>query len=84
MLGAVFVEDGIGVVDVDKDATALGRVGELIEQAAWAGERQVAHIAGGFFASAGADEFVVAPEGAVDQGEVTGGGEFCPFRIAAG
>src|SRR6202166_5390005 len=42
------------------------------------------NFASGLLAAAGFDQLVVAPEGAIDQNEVAGGGRFSPFRIAAG
>src|ERR1700676_4650796 len=84
MFRALFVKDGVGVVDVDQHALAAGVAGKLFEQAAGAGKRQVTHFASGFLATAGLDEFVIAPEGAVEQQQVARGGIFGPFRIAAG
>jgi len=57
---------------------------ELFEQSAGTRQRQMAHIAGRFPAPAGANQFVVTPERAVDQGQVAGSGGFRPFRIAPG
>src|SRR6266852_1438126 len=42
------------------------------------------NFASGFFAAAGLDEFVVAPEGAVDEHEIAGSGRLDPFGVAPG
>src|SRR5579872_4307869 len=71
--GAVFgravVEDGICVVDVNQDAAGAGVGWEECEQAVFAGEWEMAHVAGFLFAAAGFDEFVVAPEGAIEESD---------------
>ncbi len=84
MFGSALVEDRIGVVDVNQDAAALRIAREEFEQAVFAGEREMAHVARFLFAAAGLDEFVVAPEGAVEESDAAGGGGFGPVLIAAG
>lgn len=84
MLGARFVEDGVRVVDVEEDLAADGVGGELGEQTVGAGEREMAEPASGFVAAPGGAEFVVGPEGAVDQNGVGTRGELGPFAGAAG
>jgi len=79
MLGRIFVEDGIGVVDVDENFSGRGIGGELGQEAVGSGKREVAHFACGFLAAAGAEEFVVGPESAVEEGDGAGGGGFEPF-----
>src|SRR4029077_19027913 len=79
MFGALLVKDGIGVVDVDKDFAAFGVGGKLLEEPGGALEGKMADFASGFFAAAGVDEFVVGPEGAVDEDDVSGGCGFGPF-----
>src|SRR5437762_10226378 len=79
MFGGIFVEDGIGVVDVDEDFAGGGVGRELGEEAVASGEREMAHFSGGFLTAAGGDEFVVGPEGAVKEGHRAGGGGFEPF-----
>src|SRR5262245_25467694 len=79
MLGGIFVEDGIGVVDVDEDSARGGVGGELGEEAVASGERDVAHFAGSFVAAAGGEEFIVGPEGGVEESDAAGGGCFEPF-----
>src|SRR4051812_23412808 len=83
MLGAVFVENRVGVVDVDKDAASASVAWELLEQAGSARQRKMADITSGSVAAAGPAKFVVAPESAVDQRDVRGSGEFGPVRIPA-
>ena len=84
MFGAVLIEDGVGVIDVDQNAAAAGVAGELLEQARCTGERKMADVASGFVAAAGAAELVVAPKGAIDKNDVGGCGELDPFGVAAG
>ena len=69
---------------MDKDAASAGVARELFEQAVGAGEGQMADFAGGFLAAAGAAEFVVAPESAVDQDNVRVDDLLVPFGIVAG
>ena len=84
MFGRGFVEDGIGVVDVEEDFAAAGVGGELREKAIRTGKRDVANLRRGFFAAAGLLQFVVGPEGAVDQNDIGGSGDLRPFRATAG
>src|SRR5262245_40537074 len=79
MFGGILVEDGIGVVDVNEDLARGGIGRELREKAVASGERDVTHFAGGFVASTGREEFVVGPEGAVEQDHAAGSGGFEPF-----
>lgn len=72
MFGGVFVEDGIGVVDVNEDFAGVGVGGELSEQAVASGEGDVAHFAGGFVSAAGFEEFIIGPECSVKKGNVAG------------
>src|ERR1700735_2461998 len=67
MLGALFVKDGIGIVDVIVDFARARDFREALESAAGAGNRYMAHTASEFSAAASADQFVVGPECAVDQ-----------------
>src|SRR5258708_7292466 len=71
VLRAFFVKDGIGVVDVNQDFAPFGVGRKLLEEAAGTGERQVADFASGFSAAARAHQFIVAPEGAVDENDVS-------------
>src|SRR5580704_11400707 len=70
MLGALFVKDGIGIVDVIVDFARARDFREALESAAGAGNRYMPHAAGEFSAAAGADEFVVGPKSAIDQDRV--------------
>ena len=81
MFGTAFVEDGIGVVDVEQDAAAAGVAREEFKQSVFAGEREMSHLARFLFAAAGLDEFVVAPEGAVEESDAAGCCGFGPLLI---
>src|SRR5260370_14793139 len=84
MLGVDALEDGIGVVDLKQHVSAQRAFRELLEEAVGMGQRQMADFSSCFFAAAGVDQLVVAPESAIDQNEVAGGGRFGPFGVAAG
>ena len=84
MLGAGFVEDGIGVADVEEDLAADGVGRELGEQTVGAREWEVAELASGFVGAPGGVEFVVGPEGAVDENGFGTRGELGPFAGATG
>ena len=84
MLGAVFIEDGIGAVDVDEDFAAESFFWILIQQTAGPGDGKVSDLASGFFAATGLDEFVVTPKSAINQNEVAGFHPGFPFAIVAG
>jgi len=79
MFGGIFVEDGIGVVDVDEDLACGGVSRELGEESVASGEGDVAHFPGGLVAAARAEEFVVGPEGAVEERDAAGSGGLAPF-----
>lgn len=83
MLGTCFVENRIGVVDVDEDFAADGISWELGQQAVRTGEREMAEFSSGFGGAAGRKEFVVRPEGAVDENGVRARGKFDPLARAA-
>ena len=72
MFFAVLIEDGIGVVDVDQNFAALGIFGKLRKQAVASRKGKMAHFAGSFLAAANFDEFIVGPESAVQERDVTG------------
>ena len=55
MFRAVFIEDGIGVVDVNQNFSATGAFRELLEQTVSTGQRQMADFASCSFATAGLD-----------------------------
>ncbi|MPN64928.1 hypothetical protein SDC9_212707 [bioreactor metagenome] len=62
-----FVEDGIGVVDVDENlAHVPGQSVQPVHHAAGAVLRQVADVTGGLARQAGGNHLVVGPESAVD------------------
>ena len=67
MFGSALVEDRIRVVDVDQDTAALRIAREEFQQAVFTREREMAHVARLLFAAAGFDEFVIAPESAVEK-----------------
>ena len=84
MLGTLFVEDGVGVVDVNQDSAGLGARRELREQAIRTGERKMADFARGFFAAARSNKFVVGPKRAVEESHIRGSGMLRPLGAAAG
>src|SRR5215471_7535499 len=84
MLVGSLIEDRIGVVDVYENLARGGVARKLCEQAVASGEREVAHFTGGFLAAAGREEFVIGPEGAVEEGDVAGGGRFEPLARDVG
>jgi len=63
-------------------ARAVG--GELGQQTVRARQREVAEFAGGFGAAAAEEEFVVRPEGPVDEGGVGARSDFGPFAGTSG
>jgi hypothetical protein len=76
MLLTVFIEDGIGVVDVDENFAAFGIAWELREQAVASGERKMTHFAGGSLAASNRNEFVIRPKSSVQESDIAGSGGF--------
>src|SRR5690349_24524028 len=72
MFRAFFVKDGVRIVDVNQDSAPFGFGRKLLEQSAGAGERQVADFARRFSAAARAHQFIVTPEGTVNESRVSG------------
>src|SRR5215469_1759607 len=72
VFGAFFVKDGVRIVDVNQGFAAFGTGGKLFKQTVGARERQMANLARGLFAAAGAHQFVVAPEGAINESHIGG------------
>src|SRR6202022_4370633 len=70
MLRAVFVEDRIGIVDMDQNFASLDVLGVLLEHSAGSGERHVTDLASGLLAAPGFNQFIIAPESSVDKGRV--------------
>src|ERR1700684_1232664 len=70
MLRAVFVEDRIGIVDMDQNFASLDVLGVLLQHSAGSREGHVTDLASGLLAASGFDELVVAPESSVDKGRV--------------
>src|SRR5271169_6518954 len=68
--GALFVQYGIGVVEVDEDALGFSETKRPLKQAALTPERKMPHIASCFSAALGGHEFVVLPECAIKESEV--------------
>src|SRR5262245_19195262 len=81
MLGALFIQNGIGVVDVDQDAATPRIAWELLQEAARSRKRQMTHFVRRFVDATCGPELVVAPEGAIDEDDVASGGMFGPFWI---
>src|SRR5258705_11677020 len=79
MFLAVFIEDGIGVGDVDQNFAALRVFGKLREQAVASRKGKMAHFAGSFLAAANFDEFIVRPESTVQKRNVAGSRSFHAF-----
>ena len=72
MFRAVFVKNGIRIVEVDQDFAAFAFRRELLQQAARPRQRHMADFARAFAATARAHQFVVAPEGPVNQSGIGG------------
>src|SRR5260370_29526612 len=70
MLGTLFVQHRIRIVDVDDDTLGLSKTEGPLQHAALAPERKMAHIARRPAAAFGLDELVIFPESAIEKGEV--------------
>ena len=66
-LGGVFVEDRVGVVNVDQDFALAGQLLKHFEHATGAVLCQMTHFAPGASSDSAALHFVVIPQGAVHQ-----------------
>src|ERR1700740_3393609 len=70
VLGTVFIEDRIRIVDVKQDAPPTLRRPKFLEQAAGTGKRNMPDFARRFRANACGNQFVVTPERSVEQTNV--------------
>src|ERR1700730_18585311 len=70
VLGTLFVEYRIRVIDVNQDPTASLRGVKLLKQATWTGKRQVPNFAGRLRPNACGNQFVVTPKRSVEQAEI--------------
>src|SRR6202451_2333713 len=72
IFGTSFIQHGIRVVDMQIDFTWPAQMRQPDQSTFGAGDRHMAHLAGSLcvFISLDADQFVVAPEGAVEQQHV--------------
>ena len=70
---ARFVQHGIGVVDVNIHFAGLSQSGQLLQGAIPATDRDMTHVARTLRGTLQADQFVVAPECAVEQEAVEAG-----------
>ncbi len=77
MFGALFVEDGVGVIDVDENFSGA----DSGERAQGIGNRLMAHLASGLAMSLQAEQFVVRPECAVKENDIATRHLFQPFRF---
>src|SRR5437879_3881510 len=82
MFGAVFVKDGIRVVDVDQDLATFGVLRILLHQSSRTGNRKVPDLTSCFLAAARLKQLVVTPKGAVEEYEVAGFSPLFPLGIA--
>src|SRR5262249_48160321 len=69
----IFVEDRVGIVDMDVDLAAVGFLWQRRKTAAGDANRQMAHRKRGFLADALRDNFVISPARAVEQDAVASG-----------
>src|SRR5258708_7243885 len=70
MLGTLFVQYWICVVDVDDYTLGLSETKRPLQHAALAPEGKMAHIASRPVAAFGGYEFVVLPEGAIEESQI--------------
>src|SRR5260370_3066200 len=71
MLGTLFIQYRVRVVDMDENALGPSRTKRPLQHATFGPERKMAHIAGRPAAAFGGNELVVLPEGAVEKGQIT-------------
>lgn len=67
ILRAVFVENGVGIVDVHKDLVRPAQFCQTLEAASRAGNWQVAHLEGAAAAPLHPEQLVIRPEGPIKQ-----------------
>src|SRR5262249_10879978 len=72
ILGRILVEHGIRVVDVYIDFTWGLEMRQLGEAAGWRGYGNMSHLLRGFAAALRLDQFVIAPESAIEEEHVVG------------
>ncbi|EAA20316.1 hypothetical protein, partial [Plasmodium yoelii yoelii] len=72
ILWRIFIQNRVGVVDVDQDLASIRQGVQDFQHAARTGLRQVAHLTCKLVADAGVTHFVFAPESSVDQEAVRG------------
>src|SRR6267142_1559737 len=70
MLGTLFVQHRVRIVHVDDDAPGLSETKRPLQQAAFTTEGKMAHIASRPAAAFGGNEFVVLPEGAIEESQI--------------
>src|SRR5882724_3910945 len=68
----MFEQDRIGVVDVCVDTMPAGQRRELLKTAAATRDREMIHLPGGPGADPQRDRFVVLPEGAIEEKDISG------------
>ena len=78
ILGACLIQHGVGVVDVYIDFTWAAELRQLAQAALVRRHRHMAHLPRGFSTPLNANQFVVAPESAIEQEHV--GCIRIPFR----
>src|SRR5260370_6706192 len=70
MFGTLFVQHRVCIVDVDENALGLSQTKWPLQHAAFAPEGKVTHVASRSAAALVGYEFVVLPEGAVEEGQI--------------